>query len=367
MALPVRRPRPKYAAALLSPSCLHTLPSRASSRRGSAAATALLVGPFGKVWHVELRRRASGGGGGGGGEAWQLGRGWAEFAAAHGAGAGWSFVFVLERRGVATVRAFDADGCLARLCALHAGVEVGKNRPRFIRLLDRMDLEKMKIPDKFVHEHLTEGCPISKNAMIFSPLGKFWHVELDRDQPGVLLGDGWVRFLTAHDLSEGNILVFRYEGNMVFTVEVFLHNGCLKQYEAAVASLIDDADGASTEPQRGLGQPVVSPIRKKRKNRNEIVFMEAFHKTQKVSPISAKKVIRQKKLVSMVPRHSFTKQITSYDLNSFLAVKGTFCSSVGLGGASEIVHGQHKILVRIFQHGQHLWLHNGTWLEKLLS
>ena len=47
--------------------------------------------------------------------------------------------------------------------------------------------------------------------MIFSPLGKFWRVELGRHQSGMLLGDGWEQFLTAHDLSEGNILVFRYE------------------------------------------------------------------------------------------------------------------------------------------------------------
>jgi len=68
-----------------------------------------------------------------------------------------------------------------------------------------------RIPDKFVQEHLTDNYPSSQKAMIFSPLGKFWRVELGRHQSGMLLGDGWEQFLTAHDLSEGNILVFRYE------------------------------------------------------------------------------------------------------------------------------------------------------------
>ncbi|KAL6603801.1 hypothetical protein ACP70R_044162 [Stipagrostis hirtigluma subsp. patula] len=326
--LTVHRRRPKYAAALLSPSCLQKLvvPDEFAARLGGdeeeeeeeeegtrgRAVAVLLVSPLGKVWRAELRR-ASGGGGG-----WQLGGGWAEFAAANGVGARWSVVFRVERRGVATVRAFDAGGRLARLCKPYAGVAAGKNRPRFIRLLRPDDLEKMRIPDKFLQEHLTESCTTIKDAMIVSPLGKFWRVELARDQPGVLLGDGWALFLTAHDLSEGNILVFRYEGNMVFSVEVFLQNGCLKEYGAAAANMIGDANGLSTEPQQGVKQLGGSPGKKKRKSRNEITCMEVATKTETVSPISAKKVVPQKKLVSKVPRHSFTKQITRNDLKAFL-------------------------------------------------
>jgi len=81
------------------------------------AVVVLLVSPLGKVWRAELRRA----GGAGGGSSWQLGGAWAEFAVAHGIGAGWSVVFRLERRGVATVRAFDVAGCLSRFCTPHAG------------------------------------------------------------------------------------------------------------------------------------------------------------------------------------------------------------------------------------------------------
>ena len=79
--------------------------------------------------------------------------------------------------------------------------------------------------------------------MIFCPLGKFWRVKLDRGQSDVLQGDGWAGFRTAHDLSEGNILLFRYEGNMVLSVEVFLRNGCLKEYHGTLA-LCTTTDGA---------------------------------------------------------------------------------------------------------------------------
>jgi hypothetical protein len=110
-----------------------------------------------------------------------------------------------------------------------------------------------KIPDKFVQEHLTGSCSSTQKAMVFSPLGKFWHVELDRSQSGVLLGDGWAQFLTAHNLSEGNILLFRYEDNMVFTVEAILHNGYSKEHGAAAADMTDDmiVIGPSTVLQQG--------------------------------------------------------------------------------------------------------------------
>ncbi|KAF8658474.1 hypothetical protein HU200_058927 [Digitaria exilis] len=49
--------------------------------------------------------------------------------------------------------------------------------------------------------------PSSQKAMILSSLDKFLHVELDRDQTGLLIhGDGWAQFL--NDLSKGNILEY---------------------------------------------------------------------------------------------------------------------------------------------------------------
>jgi hypothetical protein len=69
----------------------------------------------------------------------------------------------------------------------------------------------------------------------------------------VLLGDGWAQFLTAHNLSEGNILLFRYEDNMVFTVEAILHNGYSKEHGATAADMTDDmiVIGPSTVLQQG--------------------------------------------------------------------------------------------------------------------
>jgi hypothetical protein len=110
-----------------------------------------------------------------------------------------------------------------------------------------------RIPGKFVQQHLTEAgsCLSSQNATIVCPLRKFWRVKIDHGLSDVLHGDEWVQFVKVHDLSEGNILLFRYVGYMALSVEVFLRNGCLKEYNKTLA--LCTTDGArgpgSTSPQ----------------------------------------------------------------------------------------------------------------------
>ena len=75
---------------------------------GGSRPTALLVGLYGgKVWRAEVSRDGDGA---------FLGRGWPEFAAAHGlAGAGWFLAVRHHGGGVLTVKAFDASCCLREL------------------------------------------------------------------------------------------------------------------------------------------------------------------------------------------------------------------------------------------------------------
>ncbi|WVZ84965.1 hypothetical protein U9M48_031930 [Paspalum notatum var. saurae] len=75
-----------------------------AARRGP---TALVVSPFGgKVWRVEVGRDGDGA---------FLGRGWAEFLAAHGVGVGWFVVLRHEGGGALTVKAFDTSFCIKEI------------------------------------------------------------------------------------------------------------------------------------------------------------------------------------------------------------------------------------------------------------
>lgn len=83
-------------------------------------------------------------------------------------------------------------------------------------------------------------------ATIFS-LGKFWHVKIQADGEELFFGDGWDELVSALELNEGFSLVFRYEGNMVFTIKVFDKSGCRQFNILKKRKLISPADDTSTE------------------------------------------------------------------------------------------------------------------------
>jgi hypothetical protein len=87
------------------------------------AGEALIVGPFASVgkavWRVEVQRDGGGGA--------FLGRGWPDFAAAHGFGAGWHLALRHRGRGLLTIKAFDPSSCIRDLRAQQTAA-AGKDR-----------------------------------------------------------------------------------------------------------------------------------------------------------------------------------------------------------------------------------------------
>jgi len=79
---------------------------------GAPGPTALLFSPFGKVWRVEVGRDGAGA---------FLGRGWADFLAAHGVGVGWFVLLRHAGRGALTFKAFDTSFCIKEFAASAAG------------------------------------------------------------------------------------------------------------------------------------------------------------------------------------------------------------------------------------------------------
>ncbi|CAM0874651.1 unnamed protein product [Alopecurus aequalis] len=116
-------------------------------------------------------------------------------------------------------------------------------KPQFLKVLFSEFMEKMPIPAKFMRRHLAAE-PGLRRATLVSPLKKFWHVDVVRDaDDDVYFASGWAEFVRANGLEEENFLVFRYEGNMVFTVKVFETSGCIKDHGDGVA---DASAGAAT-------------------------------------------------------------------------------------------------------------------------
>ncbi|KAI4987523.1 hypothetical protein ZWY2020_020323 [Hordeum vulgare] len=74
-----------------------------------------------------------------------------------------------------------------------------------------------------------------------------WEVEVVFDTDGIMyLGRGWKQFVRAFDLRHGYFLVFRYDGNAMFTVKVFDTTMCRRRYEDD-----DDASNGSRSSDSG--------------------------------------------------------------------------------------------------------------------
>jgi hypothetical protein len=80
------------------------------------------------------------------------------------------------------------------------------------------------------------GCFFAaKVALLVSPFGKVWRVEVGRDGEGAFLGRGWPEFLAAHGIGVDWFLVLRHEGGGVLTVKAFDASFCIKQFHAPTA------------------------------------------------------------------------------------------------------------------------------------
>ncbi|KAL6878469.1 hypothetical protein ACP4OV_012639 [Aristida adscensionis] len=324
---------------------------------GDATATALVVSPLGKVWRVEVVRD---------GEVAFLGRGWAAFLAAHGIGVGWFVVLRHEGGGALTVKAFDTCGCINEFGSPPAPVMASRSskepfcKPQFIRIIHQRCMEKMKIPAKFVKRYVTEEYLNSAVALVFSPLGKFWRIELKTDISGMFFTDGWSQFLAFHGITECDILLLRYEGNMVFKSKVFGVNGCQKSFR-----------NQNTGIQQTIWkqQESSSPIGK-RKEDNEMSSSEE-KKRQKSSMTYLNKASSQKGPDYQIgPRPWIKKEISTYALKRLLLF---IIEILPDDWVPECFHnltqdrsGQHQVVAGLWSYIQQCLLPYGRGLEELL-
>ncbi|KAK1693181.1 hypothetical protein QYE76_009878 [Lolium multiflorum] len=194
---------------------------------GGAGMTAFLVSPFGTaVWRVEVGRDSDGA---------FLGRRWPEFVEAHGISVGWFLVLRHEGRGVLTIKAFDTTyfikefGQTLTVPGLgEAQIKTGRARkPQFIGPLWHNWMQKMPIPAEFLKHGFISDEELKRRMVTFvTPFREFWHIDLEKDGSNVFFAGVWLKFLESQGVTEGEVLLIRYQGNMIFTIEVFGFTGC---------------------------------------------------------------------------------------------------------------------------------------------
>ncbi|CAN6234642.1 unnamed protein product [Urochloa humidicola] len=263
---------------------------------GAPAPKAVVVSPFGKVWRVEVGRDGDGA---------FLGRGWAEFLAAHSVGVGWFVVLRHEGGGVLTIKAFDTSFCMKEFVAPPAAVMASKSgrgvscKPQFLRIIQQDFMEKMMMPARFVKHYVTEECVNRQVAVIVSPLGKFWRIELQNDQLG----------------------------NMVFKFKVFGLNGCQK-----------DLKNHNTNIQQQNCAKQESPFRIKKRKVDDERASFTEEKKPKVTVESLNKVSSQNRPEYQIgPPSWIKKEVTAYMLQRLLSLPVKFCHSIGFHRACTIM------------------------------
>nr|XP_009787704.1 PREDICTED: putative B3 domain-containing protein REM15 [Nicotiana sylvestris] len=104
-------------------------------------------------------------------------------------------------------------------------MKVSPKKPHFFKPILPGFKHGIKIPTSFLK--YLKGNNHIEHA-ILRRAGKKWLVKVK----GRRLEDGWEKFAEEHDLQYGDILVFRYEGDMAFEVSIFHSNQCEDEQKA---------------------------------------------------------------------------------------------------------------------------------------
>ncbi|XP_042494948.1 B3 domain-containing protein Os11g0197600-like [Macadamia integrifolia] len=146
-----------------------------------------------------------------------------------------------------TVDIFDITAKTVKLDAVAAGDETtplklekpemgktGKNippldeRPHFCKIMfPGFYTRPLRIPPEFLENISTEAY---KFATLKDSNGNHWRVKLNKTTSGTYIEDGWQDFIRDHSIYDDNFLVFGYDGNTCFDVQIFDESGCNRDY-----------------------------------------------------------------------------------------------------------------------------------------
>lgn len=103
---------------------------------------------------------------------------------------------------------------------------VTQKKPHFFRIFFPEQYgSELKIPQSFIKHISSEKHQI---ISLFGPSQSVWNVELATDDSGTFFRNGWPEFVADHCLNEKEFLLFRYDGNLHFTVKIFDGSACEK-------------------------------------------------------------------------------------------------------------------------------------------
>ncbi|KAI9201674.1 hypothetical protein LWI28_027194 [Acer negundo] len=131
----------------------------------------------------------------------------------------------------------------------------------------------LKIPTQFIR-HL-EG-RTSGPASLVGPSGNMWHVDLIEQNGDLYFDLGWPVFVRDNFIECGDILVFRYDGELHFTVQMFGQSTCEKEASFTSKCSQDTGKFDNIMGQKRAREEVAVPSDK--------IFQIVLKKIRKISP-----------------------------------------------------------------------------------
>ena len=114
-----------------------------------------------------------------------------------------------------------------------------------------------RLPEIFLQKF---GDQLSSIATVNGPNGRVWQLGLEKDENSTWFSDGWDKFLDYHSISNGHILIFKYQGNSTFNV-LFMFDMTAGKIDYPIDSLSSDAEPnsvANEEEEKDFGYNDVS-------------------------------------------------------------------------------------------------------------
>lgn len=91
-----------------------------------------------------------------------------------------------------------------------------------------------RIPSEFLN-HLSEQ--LSNRATLHTDSGSSWNVGISETSPGdIFIEDGWQQFIEDNSLGNNEFLVFKYVGNMRFSIKIFEVDGLERVNEPIITT-----------------------------------------------------------------------------------------------------------------------------------
>ncbi|MCL7029760.1 hypothetical protein MKW94_025191 [Papaver nudicaule] len=106
------------------------------------------------------------------------------------------------------------------------GTQQMQGRPSFFKVLIGNFTKELRIPFNFI-ENFNGMIPV--DAILRSPSGRCWTVNVVEEENGLFFREGWPDFVRKHGLECDDFMTVKYLGNSQFKVKLYATNGCEKE------------------------------------------------------------------------------------------------------------------------------------------